>query len=228
VRSRGRLPYVLPPSGEALLTSVAAGTPVLVLQKLGAGPWPGWHYAVLIGYDLTRDRVVLRSGTTRRREMSAAHFLTTWERAGRWGMTVHEPGALPANADFARYMEAAAGLEAVGRTDDARRAYETAAREWPAESLPQLALANLAFGRGDLTAAERGFREAARLDPVDAAARNNRAEVLRLMGCPSLARREIEVARVLAGTGPLAAAVESTAGKLADLQAADAAGCPPD
>jgi len=228
VRGQGRLPYLLPPSDQLLLTTLAAGTPVLVLQKLGAGPWPGWHYAVVIGYDLPRDRLVLRSGTTRRQEMPAAHFLATWQRAGRWAMTVHQPGTLPADADFARYMEAAAGLEAVGRGDDALLAYEAAANKWPGESLPQLALANIAYARGDLAAAERGFREAARLDPDDAAARNNRAETLRRMGCPSLARREIEVARVLAGTGPLAAAVAATADKLAGEHTADAPGCPLD
>lgn len=228
VRSRGRLPYVLPESEAALLATLAAGIPVLVLQKLGAGPWPGWHYAVVIGYDLPRDRVVLRSGTTRRHEMSGAQFLATWDRAGRWALVVLEPGALPPTPDLARYMEAAAGLEAVGRPDDAARAYATAARAWPAEALPQVALANIAFARGDIAAAERGFHAAMRLDPANVAARNNRAEALHRMGCVSLARREIEAARVLAGTGPLAPSVAATAAKLAGDAAADAPGCPPD
>ena len=74
-RSRGRLPYVLPPSLDDLLAQLAAGHPVLVLQKTGAGPWPGWHYAVVIGYDASRDRLLLRSGTERgsrcRRRISA-------------------------------------------------------------------------------------------------------------------------------------------------------------
>ena len=62
-RSRGRLPYLLAPSDDALFDELAAGRPVLVLQKLGAGPWPGWHYAVLVGYDRDRRSVLLRSGT---------------------------------------------------------------------------------------------------------------------------------------------------------------------
>jgi hypothetical protein len=228
VRSRGRLPYVLPESEAALLATLAAGIPVLVLQKLGAGPWPGWHYAVVIGYDLPRDRVVLRSGTTRRHEMSAAHFLATWDRASRWALVVLEPGVLPPAPDLARYMEAAAGLEAVGRLDDAALASEAAAREWPAEALPQLALANIAFARGDVAAAERGFRTATRLDPANVAAHNNRAEVLHRMGCIALARREIEAARALAGTGPLAKAVEATSARLTGEAATDAPGCPAD
>jgi len=227
-RRNDRVPYLLPPVTDALLATLDAGVPVLVLQKLGAGPFPGWHYAVVIGYDIERDRIVLRSGTERRKEMSARQFLATWDRAERWALVAVLPGTLPPAPDFARYMEAAAGLEAVGRGESAAHAYEAAARQWPAEALPQLALANLGYARGDFVAAERGFHAAARLDPADAAARNNRAEVLRQLGCFNLARREIEVARVLAAGGPLSAAVEATARAVATQQGGDATGCPPD
>jgi len=227
-RRYDRVPYLLPPSTEALLATLDGGFPVLVLQKLGAGPVPGWHYAVVVGYDVPRDRIVLRSGTERRKEMSARSFLATWDRAERWALVALQPGTLPPAADFARYMEAVAGLEAVGRRDVAAQAYEAAAREWPTQSLPQLALANLAHARGDLVAAERGFHAAVRLDPRDPAARNNRAEVLRQLGCSTLARREIEVARVLAAGGPLSASVEVTARAIAAQANGDAASCPAD
>jgi tetratricopeptide (TPR) repeat protein len=225
-RSRGRLPYVLPPSLDDLLAQLAAGHPVLVLQKTGAGPWPGWHYAVVIGYDASRDRLVLRSGTERRLEMSASLFLATWDRADRWAMTALEPGELPARADFGRTMEAAAGLEAVGRLDDAERAYRTAAKHWPDEPLPRVALANIALARGDPTAADRELRTALGLAPDDVAARNNRAELLRSMGCPESARREIAIAARLAAGGPLAAAVASTQRRIDASSGPDGPGCP--
>jgi len=227
-RSRGRLPYVLPPSLDDLLAQLAAGHPVLVLQKTGAGPWPGWHYAVVIGYDASRDRLVLRSGTESRLEMSATHFRATWDRADRWAMTVLEPGRLPARADFGRYMEAAAGLESVGRLDDAEQAYRAAVQHWPGESLPRLALANIALARGDEAAAERELRAALSLAPDDVAARNNLAEVLRLMGCPGSARREISIAARLAAGGPLAAAVASTQRRIDASSGPDGPGCPAD
>lgn len=227
-RRHDRVPYILPPTLDALLATLDGGVPVLVLQKLGAGPFPGWHYAVVVGYDASLDHFVLRSGTEQRKVMSARHFLATWDRAERWALVALQPGALPPAPDFARYMEAAAGLEAVGRLDAAARAFGAAALAWPAESLPQLALANLAYARGDLTAAERGFHAAVRLDPKDAAARNNRAEALRALGCPTLARREVEVARVLAAGGPLSATVEATARGIASQEGGDAAGCPAD
>ena len=225
-RSHGRVPYVLPPRTEALVAQLAAGTPVLVMQKLGAGPWPGWHYAVLIGYDAAADRFLLRSGTDERLELSSARFLTTWDRAGRWSLVTLTPGVLPADPDLARYMEAAAGLEAVGRLDDAGRAYEAAVRQWPDEALPQLGLANLAYARGDLQAAERGFRAAIRFAPGDVAARNNRAEVLLQLGCPASALREVEAAQALAVDGPLAAAVKASASRIAAAQGSDGPGCP--
>jgi hypothetical protein len=227
-RNHGRVPYVLPPESDALFATVAAGVPVLVLQKLGAGPIPGWHYAVLVGYDTTHEVVLLRSGTTRRKSMPASQFLATWERAGRWAMVALRPGELPPAPDLASYMTAAAGLEAVGRAADAQLAYEAAAREWPDRALPRLALANLAVERGDLEAAERGFSAAVQLDPADVAARNNRAEVLRRMGCASAARREIERAQAAAAGGPLAASVASTARQIGDMPPGDAPGCPHD
>jgi len=227
-RQYDRIPYVLPGSTDALVATLAGGFPVLVLQKLGAGPLPGWHYAVVVGYDGPRDRVVLRSGTERRKEMKAGDFLTTWERAGRWAMVVLEPGVLPPDADLGRYMEAAAGLEAVGRLEAAAPAYAAAVSQWPSEPLPRLALANLAYARGDLVAAERGYQAVARLDPSSAAARNNRAEVLGQLGCGAAARREVEAALALAGDGPLAATVAATARKISALPDRDAAGCPAD
>ncbi len=227
-RGRGRLPYVLPPRTDALLAQLAAGTPVLVMQKLGAGPWPGWHYAVLVGYDIGTDRFLLRSGTNERLEMSATRFLTTWERADRWAMVALPPGRMPAAPELAPYMEAAAGLEAVGKLDEAGRAYEAAAREWPAEAMPRLGLANLSYARGDLRAAERGYREAIALAPDEIAARNNRAEVLLELGCPAAARSEIATAQSLAGDGPLAAAVAATANRTTAMHGPDGPGCPSD
>jgi tetratricopeptide (TPR) repeat protein len=227
-RGRGLLPYVLPPSKQSLLAQVAAGRPVLVLQKTGVGPWPGWHYAVVVGFDTLADQVVLRSGTSARLEMPAGRFLATWDRADRWALIAVAPGEMPANPGFARYMQAAAGLEAIGRIEAATLAYEAAVRQWPAEALPQLGLANLAHARGDLAGAERGFRAAIERAPGDAAARNNRATVLVELGCPAAARREIDTAAVLAYGGPHAAAVAETRREIEAVTAPDRAGCPAD
>lgn len=227
-RSRDLVPYVLPPRPEPLYAQLAAGSPVLVLQKLGAGPWPGWHYAVVVGYDAGRGTVTLRSGTDRRLEESAERFHLTWDRAGRWAMVAVPPGSMPANPDFTRYMEAAAGLEAVERTEAAARAYEAATRQWPDAALPLVGLANIAYARGDLSAAEAGFRAATQREPDDVVARNNRAEVLLALGCPTTARAEIAFAQTLAADGPLASAVAASAARIGAAHGPDAPGCPAD
>jgi Flp pilus assembly protein TadD len=160
--------------------------------------------------------------------MSATHFRATWDRADRWAVTVLEPGRLPARADLGRYMEAAAGLESVGRLGDAEQAYRAAAQHWPGESLPRLALANIALARGERAVAERELRAALTLAPDDVAARNNLAEVLSSMGCPESARREIAIAARRAEGGPLAAAVASTQRRIDASSGPDGPGCPAD
>jgi tetratricopeptide (TPR) repeat protein len=225
-RARGRMPYELPQTLDAVLAEVAAGRPVLVLQKLGAGPWPGWHYAVVVGYDLAAGTFILRSGTERRASESRRMFDAAWSRGGRWAVVLLEPGELPVAPELVRYMQAAAAFEAVGRTDDAGRAYQAAARQWPSAALPQLGLANLAAARGDWATAERGYRSAAQLEPDNASALNNHAEALLHIGCPVSARREIERARQAAGAGPLAAAVAATERSIAAASAVDGPACP--
>ncbi len=188
VRARDLVPYPTGPELGSVMAEVAAGRPVLVLQRLGVGPWPAWHYAVVVGYDTEAGRILLRSGKERRQSLPAAVFDTTWERAGRWGLVALEPGTLPADADLERYMAAAAGLEAVGRLDAAEKAYRAAAERWPDAALPALGLANVAAARGDWQLAERRYRDVAAAHPAQATALNNRAEALRRLGCPNLAR----------------------------------------
>ena len=225
-RGRGRLPYELPPTSDAIISQLAAGIPVLVMLKLGAGPWPGWHYAVVVGYDVETQTFLLRSGTEQRQEMSAARFLPTWDRADRWAIVVLRPGQMPGDPDAGRYVEAAAALEAVGRIDAATVAYQAAARQWPHDLLSRLALGNVALTRGDLSLAESDYRQAIELDPENVAAHNNLAEVLLRRGCAGAARSETEIATRLAGTGPLAAAVDDTAVRVAAAGSSDEQGCP--
>jgi len=225
-RQRDRLAYIVAPSLESVLQEVAAGRPVLVLQKTGAGPWPGWHYAVVIGYDLERGRVLLRSGTRARVELPVGRFMASWDGADRWALLAVRPGELPAAADFRRLMQAAAGLEAVGRRDAAALAYRAAARAWPDESLPLVGLANLAYASGDFAAAERELRAAVRRAPDDVVVRNNLAIVLLAMGCASSARYEAEAAARLAVGGVYAAEIAATRREVEAAGGSDGPGCP--
>lgn len=205
LRSRDLLPYVIAPDAGALLAEVAQGRPVLVLQRQGIGPWPAWHYAVVIGYDAGPETLVLRSGKDRRASLSLRKFLLTWDRAEHWGVVAVRPGELPARPDFSRYMQAAASIEAVGVSKEAaHKAYAAATRAWPLEPLPWLGLGNVAAAAGDWGAAQQDYRRALTLDPQNTAARNNLAESLRILHCPHAALAVIGHARRPAAPGEIA------------------------
>jgi tetratricopeptide (TPR) repeat protein len=222
-RIRDRVAYPISQDLPSLLRQLAAGTPVLVMQNLGVKPVPLWHYAVFVGYDLEAGTLVLRSGTRQRRVVGMRRFMSTWNRAQRWGLVVIEPDRLPAGAQPERYVAAAAGLEAVGRLDAAKQAYVRAREQWPDSVWPQLGLANLSYRRGDLQAAEGGYLAALALDPRNVVAHNNLAEILSDRGCASQARAHVDRAAALAKGTPLEAAVATTAQHVANAAASGAA-----
>jgi peptidase C39-like protein len=227
-RMRDRVVYEVSRDMPALLHQVAAGSPVLVMQNLGVKVIPIWHYAVVVGYDLDAGTLVLRSGTTERRVMGMRRFMSTWNRAQRWGLVVLEPGQLPAGAQLDRYVAAAAGLEAVGRLDAAGQAYARAREQWPESAWPQLGLANVSYRRGDRQAAEGGYLATLALDPRNVVAHNNLAEILSDRGCMSQARAHAERAAALAKGTTLESAVAATAQHVAGATVADSGvSCPP-
>ncbi len=224
-RRQGRLAYLLPGNGEALLSELAEGRPVLLLQNLGAKALPVWHYAVLVGYDADRNVALLRSGRRERREMHWQRFAATWHRAGRWAMTTLEPAVIPEQADAARYLEAAAGLEAAGQMHAAAVAYDSAIARWPEEPLAWLGRGNVAYSDDDLGAAADAYALATMLAPDNAAARNNLAQVLGDAGCLAEARRQLERAVRLAAGTTLASAIDTTRARIEKVDAAAGAQC---
>jgi tetratricopeptide (TPR) repeat protein len=183
IRGYGRLPYQIDPSMAALVAELHAGRPVLILQNLGFRMAPIWHYAVVVGYQPEKKRVVLRSGDVERYVISEARFIRSWERANYWGVAVLRTDELPAVADESRYLKTAAILESMGQYDAALRAYETALRRWPASVLALLGLGNAHYARGDLAEAERAYRNLLRRDPNHMIALNNLAQTLADEGC---------------------------------------------
>lgn len=213
-RRAGLLPYLLPGELPALLAEVAAGHPVIVLQDLGSAWQRRWHYAVLVGYDLARSEVILRSGDVRRLRMSFADFTRSWLPGGRWGLLALAPGTQPADADPERYLRAASALERV-RPAEAEAAYRSALHRWPDHSaayLAQLGLGNAAHAQGRHDDAAAAFRAAVALQPLAADAWNNLAQVLHEQG----QARDAEVAarRAVDIGGPRATTYAATLAEL--------------
>jgi tetratricopeptide (TPR) repeat protein len=191
-----------------LLSELAAGHPVLVLQNLGLDWWPQWHYAVAIGYDQGAGELLLHSGLEPRRAVSLATFERTWARAGRWALVVLPPATLPASAEPATVLQAALGLEQGGRPGAAARAYTAIHARWPAALGALLGLGNARYAQGDLAGAETAFRDAVARHPEAAVAWNNLAHVLAERGERGAA---LDAARHALGLGgPFASTAQET------------------
>jgi len=176
-RRHGLVAYRIAPRLEALLAEIAAGTPVLVLQNLGLAWVPLWHYAVAIGYDLENRILILRSGVTRRLEMSLDTFEHTWARSNYWAMLALSPERLPASAAEQPYVAAVAALERV-EPAAARRGYEAALARWPQSLTAELGQGNASYALHDLAAAAAAYRRATARHPASADAWNNLAQAL--------------------------------------------------
>lgn len=177
-RRYGRLPYRIAPELSDIIGELQHGRPVLVLTNLALAIYPVWHYSVVIGYDLDRDRLLLRSGDNPREKVPAGVFLRTWKGAECWGIVALRPGELPARPDRDNYLKAVAGIEETGMIRQARMAYETALRQWPDDPAALFGLGNTAYAMGDLNAAEAALRQLVGRQPENMAAVNNLAVVL--------------------------------------------------
>lgn len=197
IRRQGLLALSLEGGLDILLAEVAAGHPVVVLQNLGFGWFPRWHYAVVVGYDLASREVILRSGRQARRITDLDVFLRTWARSDQWAMLVLPSGHLP-QADAPRaVVEAAAELERLGNAG-ALQTYRAAGERWSKDHLVLMALANAEYGAGHPARAEAVYRRDLALHPQAAETWNNLAYALAARGCHRQAREAVACATRLA------------------------------
>jgi tetratricopeptide (TPR) repeat protein len=224
VRRQGLLAVAIEPELDALLEEVAAGHPVLVLQNLGLDWLPRWHYAVVMGYDLGAQELVLRSGTEPRRITQFGVFLNTWGRSRRWGLVVLTPGNLPASVRPAGYLDAVSGLEALGKLEAARTAYRAASERWPDQGVAWLGLGNSEYALGRYPEAEAALRRALDIKPGEFATWNNLAYALAARQCVRLAR---ESARCATGLAPDNPAAGQTLKEMEDLPLSQSETCMP-
>ncbi len=225
-RRHGVLSYPLAPRLDAIVAELEAGRPVLVLHNYGLPFWPRWHYAVVIGYDAAHQRLLLRSGTTQRQQLSARNFMRAWDNADRWAMVLLRPGELPARPELPRYLEAATAFERAAAPPAAERAFAAAAHLWPDDPVAWVGRGTARYRGGDWRAAADDYAHALDLAPTLPTARNNLAMALLKLGCPAAARRQLEQIDATTLDAAMRAAVADTSSQIqAQAAASDAGAC---
>jgi len=177
-RRNDMLAYELAPKLDDVLSEVAGGSPVVVLQNLALSWYPMWHYAVVVGYDLQRGEIILRSGLERRQVLPLTTFEHTWKRADYWAMLALPPGKVPRTATEVAYITASVALEKTGQPKSAEAAYESALRRWPNNLTARIGMGNTAYTQGNLKRAEDAYRQATLEHPDSQIAYNNLAQTL--------------------------------------------------
>lgn len=119
----GLVVYPLDKSLSALLTQVAAGYPVM-LRFTDGTVWSTPRYAMLVGFNRTKQTVLLRAGMERRRLMDFDKFESAWKDAAGWAVLVVSPGQLPAHVDRARWLKAANDLSRAGQEQASAKAIQ--------------------------------------------------------------------------------------------------------
>ncbi|MGZ8154349.1 MAG: PA2778 family cysteine peptidase [Burkholderiales bacterium] len=206
-RRYGMVSYALAPKFEDVLREIAAGTPVVVLQNYGIGPFKRWHYATAVGYDAKVGSLTLRSGEWRRWWMPLAVFEYTWKDSGYWAMVAVPPDRIPATADRARYLEALVAFERAGDAKAAVTAYRRYLERWPDELAASVGLANAYYGLGKLKSVEGVLSEALKRNPESPVVINNLAHTLSEQGRNGEALELIERAPA---SGPHTQAIRET------------------
>lgn len=193
-RRYGMLPYPLDPALTDLLIELAAGNPVLVMQNLGFDWWPQWHYAVVIGYDIDDNELLLRSGTTKRWQTTFAAFVNTWKRADKWALVIVPAGTLPATASISTYLKTAYAFEETGLYIQALDSYRAATRQWPEDTTAWITLGNMEYKAGNNNNAVTALLNASSLSPDTVVIWNNLAYALHTYGCSEQALQSLQCA----------------------------------
>lgn len=207
-RRNGMVAYQIAPRFLDMLREVAAGIPVIVLTDFGVFPFSLWHYAVIIGYDMDKSEVIVRSGVNERVVMSFGLLEYLWKDSKYWALVTPPPGRIPATATEPLYLKAVIALEKAGKKEPAREAYAAMLTRWPESLGAGIGLANVEYALGDLKRAESVLRRMVEKHPDQAVAYNNLAQTIFDQGRDAealpLAERAVELG------GPHAASARET------------------
>ena len=192
-RQLGLVAYAQRGTMDQLLSLVAENIPVIVLQNNSIAWYPQWHYAVVIGYDLHSQEVILHTGLTEAYRLNFSTFERTWARGNYWLLAM-----LPADKSSAQlepfiYTKASQDLLSTQQVDSGVAALKTATTQWPDYWLPYFLLGNHYFSSQPVEAA-RWFEQGLPFAQQEISYLNNYAVLLSEQGCKAKATTLIEAA----------------------------------
>ena len=217
-RRHDLLPYILRPDLTDVLSEINAGRPVLVLQNQGVSWYPQWHYAVVIGYNLQEEKLILRSGTTKRYVIRMHTFERTWQRSQYWAMATLKPGQLPTQPDEWRYLQAIIGFEQTKNWPLLDTLYRTGLQRWPASKDLRMGYGNALYLQHRRQLAADEYQSVLQDYPDFAPAHNNLAMVLAESG--QFGRALTHAQRAIELGGVHSAEYQSTLNEIQQMQAA--------
>ncbi len=197
VRKRGMLAYELTPELVYLLAEVSVGHPVIVLQNLSIKWYPIWHYALVIGYNLKRNTLILHTGKNSNYEVAIGTFELTWQRANNWALVILPSDTLPNDRNLINVLQAAVDLEEVGQIEHANRAYQAIIKRWPESFVALMGVANTHLLLKQPEQATKSYLRAAELKPNESDIYNNLAYSLLAQSCYNAALNSVRCAIAL-------------------------------
>lgn len=158
---------------SALLIEINSGHPVIVFENLALSWLPQWHYAIVFGYDLTKQEMIMHSGPEAFKHWDMSKFERSWMLANYWGLVVLPAGELCSSADELANSVAAAGLEQVGQKGAAEKSYAAILKKWPSSLTALVGSANLAFEKENYILAVSYLKQATKFYPGSATVWHN-------------------------------------------------------
>ncbi|WP_448249033.1 PA2778 family cysteine peptidase [Thalassotalea agariperforans] len=197
IRQQGLLAYSERSHLEQLITLVNLNIPIIVLQNLGLDWYPLWHYAVVKGYDLNTQEIILHSADTANRRVDLALFERTWQRANFWSVIALPTQHSLKELNAFNYLKAAQDLLLVGQTHAGIAHLEKATQLWPEQWLSYFLLGNY-YLTHDITRSVNWFEQGLPLALTETNYLNNYAYALFKNNQKHLAKTMIEQALKLA------------------------------
>lgn len=180
-----------------LLSLVADNIPVIVLQNNSIAWLPQWHYAVVIGYDIDTEEIILHTGVTEAHRLNFATFERTWQRGNYWLLAMLPGDKTSLHLDPFLFTKACQDLLNTRQTDTGIVALIAATRQWPDYWLPYFLLGNYYFSTQPVVAAN-WFAQGLPFAQQEISYLNNYAMLLSGLGCHSKAAELIATALQIA------------------------------